>query len=109
MINGLTGIAITKLDILDGLKEVKICTSYKCDGDKLDNFPADASVLERCEPNFESFPGWKESTSGLKEYDSLPENAKSYLKAIEDMLGVEVQMISTGPGRDELISLKDQF
>lgn len=109
MINGLTGIAITKLDILDGQKEVKICTSYKCDGDTLETFPADASVLERCEPNFETFPGWKESTNGLKEYDALPANAKSYLKAIEEMLDVEVQMISTGPGRDELISLKDQF
>lgn len=109
MINGLTGIAITKLDILDGQEEIKICTSYKCGNDTLDNFPTEAAILERCEPRYESFAGWKETTSGLKDYDELPENARKYLKTIEEMLGVEVQMVSTGPRREELILVKGQF
>jgi adenylosuccinate synthase len=109
MVNGLTGIAITKLDILDGQKEIKICTSYKCGSDTIDIFPTDAAILERCEPQYKSFPGWKESTSGLTDYGGLPENARKYLKTIEEMLGVEVQMISTGPKREELILLKEQF
>jgi adenylosuccinate synthase len=109
MVNGLTGIAITKLDILDGQKEIKVCTSYECDGEVLDVFPADAAVLERCEPRYESFPGWEESTVGLTSYDELPENAREYLKVIEEMLGVEVSMISTGPKREELILVKEQF
>jgi len=109
MINGLTGVAITKLDILDGLDEIKICTSYQCDGKKVENFPSDAAMLERCVPQYESFPGWKGSTSGLNDFGDLPENARKYLKTIEEMLGVEIQLISTGPGREELISLKEQF
>ncbi len=109
MINGLTGIAITKLDILDGQKEINICTSYKCGNETLETFPTEAAILERCKPQYESFPGWNESTSGLTEYDDLPANARKYLKTIEKMLGVEVHMISTGPGREALILLEEQF
>ncbi|MEJ2324647.1 MAG: adenylosuccinate synthase [Nitrospirota bacterium] len=109
MVNGLTGIAITKLDILDGQKEIEICTSYECDGEILDVFPADAAVLERCKPRYESFPGWGESTVGLTSYDDLPDNARKYLKVIEEMLGVAVSLISTGPRREELILVKEQF
>jgi len=109
MVNGLTGIAITKLDILDGQEEVKICTSYRCGGETIEAFPTEAAILERCEPRYESFPGWKGSTNGLTDYGQLPENAVKYLRTIEEMMGVEIQMISTGPRREELILIREQF
>jgi adenylosuccinate synthase len=109
MINGLTGIAITKLDILDGLEEIKVCTSYKRGSETLKNFPREAAIIKECEPQYETFPGWKESTAGLKDFSELPDNAQQYLRGIEKMLGVEIQMISTGPRRDELILIKEQF
>lgn len=108
-INGLTGIVLTKLDILDGLEEIKVCTAYECDGKTVTEFPKEATVLARCKPVLESVPGWKGSTSGLTGYGQIPEGAVNYIKTIEKMLGVQVQMISTGPKRHELITVKEQF
>ncbi len=108
-VNGLTGIAITKLDILDGLDKVLVCTAYKMRGEIIKDFPPDAVMLEKCEPVYEEMDGWKESTAGIKEFEKLPANARNYIKWIEGTLGVRVDMISTGQRRDELIVLEEQF
>jgi adenylosuccinate synthase len=109
MINGFTGIALTKLDILDGIEKIKICTSYKHRGSTIDIFPKELNVFENCEPIYTELEGWKESTVGIKELNKLPKAAQAYIQTIEAMLGVEVQLISTGQRRDELIILKEQF
>ncbi|MBF0329081.1 MAG: adenylosuccinate synthase [Nitrospirae bacterium] len=108
-LNGLTGIALTKLDILDGLEKIKICVGYKHNGKVYDNFPKEAAVLENCELVFEEVDGWKESTLGIKDFDKLPANARAYIKKIESLVGTEIQIISTGQKRDEIIVLKEQF
>ena len=108
-INGLTGIGLTKMDILDSLEKIKLCVGYKYDGKVYDTFTTDLDVLKRCEPVYEEMPGWKESTVGIKEFDRLPSNAKSYIKKIEYLLKTPIQIISTGPKRDEIIVLDGQF
>ena len=108
-INGITGITITKLDILDGLDTIKICTAYKYKGKIYDEFPKEMSIFNECEPVYEEVEGWKTSTSGIKDFRKLPEAAKAYIKKVETMFGVKVQMISTGQRRDELIQIKEQF
>jgi adenylosuccinate synthase len=108
-INGFTGIAITKLDILDGMDVIKICTSYRHNGKNYEEFPKEINIFEECEPVYEELEGWSETTVGIKDFNRLPETAKTYIKKIEKMLGVEVQIISTGQRRDELIQLKEQF
>lgn len=108
-INGLTGIAITKLDILDGLDNIKICVGYKYNGKLYEELPKEAEILENCEPVYEEMKGWKERTVGVRNFDKLPANAKAYIKKIEEMLNVEVQIVSTGQKRDEIILLKEQF
>ena len=108
-INGLTGIAITKLDILDGLESIKICTSYKHNGKIYREFPKELNIFQECEPVYEEMQGWKESTLGATAFDGLPGAAKAYVGKIEKMLGVEVHLISTGQRRDELIQIQEQF
>jgi adenylosuccinate synthase len=108
-INGFTGIAITKLDILDGMDVIKICTSYRHKGKNYEEFPKEINIFEECEPAYKELEGWSETTVGIKDFNRLPETAKIYIKKIEKMLGVEVQIISTGQRRDELIQLKEQF
>ncbi len=108
-INSLTGLCITKLDVLDGLETLKLCTSYKYDGDMLELPPLGADAIEQCEPVYEEMPGWTDSTEGVRDYDSLPENAKKYLKRMEEIVGVPVDIISTGPERDETIILNHPF
>jgi len=109
MINGFTGIALTKLDILDGVEKIRICTSYKYNGSLIDLFPKELSILEQCEPVYAELEGWTESTSGITHLNRLPKAARAYIQTIESMLGVEVQLVSTGQRRDELIVLKEQF
>ena len=108
-INGLTGIALTKLDILDGLDKIHICTAYKRGGSLHYDFPKEFSLLEQSEPVYEEVEGWKEGTTGIREFKRLPENAQRYIRKIEDILGVPVDIISTGQRRDELIILRDEF
>jgi len=108
-INGATGIALTKLDILDGLDSIKICTGYRHGGRIYDEFPKEMNIFEECEPVYEEMKGWDSSTLGIREFSKLPGKAKAYIKTIERMLGVKVHMISTGQRRDELIALKGQF
>jgi len=102
-INGLSGLCITKLDVLDGVEAVKICVGYQLEGAFSEIFPVGAEELERCEPVYEELPGWMESTVGIKSYDALPKAARAYLKRIEALAGVPIDLISTGPERDETI------
>jgi adenylosuccinate synthase len=100
---------VTKLDVLDGLEDMKICTGYKIDGRLSDILPVGADDLERCEPVYESMPGWSESTVGAKTFEALPAAARAYIKRMEELCGVPVDMISTGPDRDETIVLRHPF
>jgi adenylosuccinate synthase len=108
-INGLTGFCVTKLDVLDGLEEIKICTSYTLNGQRVENLPLDADAWCELEPQYESFPGWSESSRGATSLDQLPGNARSYLKTMEDLCGAPVHMVSTGPDRKEIIVLRYPF
>ena len=108
-INGVSGLCITKLDVLDGLETLRICTGYRIDGALTDIPPPGAEAMEKCEPVYESLSGWTQSTFGIKRLDDLPEAARGYLKRIEAICGVPVDMISTGPDREETIVLRHPF
>jgi adenylosuccinate synthase len=108
-INGISGLCVTKLDVLDGVDELKVCTGYRIDGQLSDILPVGAEELARCEPVYETLPGWKGTTFGIKALNELPVNARSYLKRIEEICGVSVDMISTGPDRSETILLRHPF
>ncbi|SLM64719.1 MULTISPECIES: adenylosuccinate synthase [Dickeya] len=109
-INSLSGFCLTKLDVLDGLNEVKICVGYRMpDGSEVDVTPLAADGWEGIEPIYEAMPGWSESTFGVKEYAKLPQAALNYIKRIEEVTGVPVDIISTGPDREETMILRDPF
>ena len=108
-INGVTGICLTKLDVLDGLEQLKICTGYKVDGKDVDIFPLGAEDAARCVPVYEEMPGWKETTVGAKTMDALPANARAYVARIGELIGVPIDMVSTGPDREETIVLRHAF
>lgn len=108
-INSVTGMCITKLDVMDGLDTVKICVAYKLDGREVATPPVGADRFEQCEPVYIEMPGWKESTVGVKTRDALPENARSYLRRIEELCETPIDIISTGPDRDETIVLHHPF
>jgi len=108
-INGVSGLCITKLDVLDGFDELRICTGYIIDGKLTDMPPPGAEAMERCEPVYETLSGWSSSTVGVKQREELPTNARAYLERIEKICGVPVDMISTGPDRDETIVLRHPF
>ncbi len=108
-LNSLTGFAMTKLDVLGGLEELKICTAYTYEGNELLEFPADLNVLSQCEPVYETVPGWSEDISSIRSHEDLPENTKSYLKRIEALTETPIDIISVGPGRDETIVMKNSF
>lgn len=108
-INGVSGMCLTKLDVLDGLESLKLCTGYRLDGKTVDIFPVGAEDAARCEPIFEEMPGWKDSTVGAKTLDALPANACAYIKRIEELVGVPIDMVSTGPDREETIVLRHPF
>ena len=108
-INGLTGLCITKLDVLDGITELNICTGYELDGKRIDMFPIGADDVARCKPVYETLPGWSENTFGLSRWEDLPKNAQAYLKRLEQLCDVPVDIVSTGPERDETIVLRHPF
>ena len=109
MINGVSGLCITKLDILDGMPEIKVCNGYKYDGGIIDLLPSGAEDAARCEPVYETFEGWSDSTFGVKKREKLPQNARKYLDKLEALCGVPIDMISTGPDRDETIVQRHPF
>jgi adenylosuccinate synthase len=104
-LNGLTGLAITKLDVLGGLKELKICTAYRYEDRIIDTFPASLKVLEKCEPVYETMAGWDEDISTTTHFDALPGQVKRYLERIEALSGVPIQIVSVGPQRDRTMVL----
>ena len=108
-LNGASGLCITKLDVLDGVEAVKICVGYELEGTFSEILPVGAEELERCHPVYEELPGWMENTVGIRSYESLPKGARAYLERIEELAGVPVDLISTGPDREETIVRRHPF
>ena len=109
IINGVSGLCITKLDVLDGLSEIQICTGYELDGRVVDILPLDADEIVACRPVYETLPGWSDSTAGLTNWEQLPLNARRYLERMQALIGVPIDMVSTGPDRVHTILLRHPF
>ena len=107
--SSITSLCVTKLDVLDGLSTVKICIGYELDGKRIDDFPLDISLLDKCIPIYQDFSGWQDSTIGITEYSNLPDNARYYLEWIEDKLNTPIDIVSTGPDREQTIIKKNPF
>jgi adenylosuccinate synthase len=108
-ISGIDGIALTKLDVLDGLPELKVCTGYRLDGALIEHLPASESAQQRVEPVYEIIPGWSGSTAGARSWAQLPAEAVKYVKRIEELIGAPVTLLSTSPERDDTILMKNPF
>ena len=108
-VSGIDGIALTKLDVLDGFEEIKICVGYTLDGDKLDRLPAGQNAQARVQPVYETFEGWSQSTRGARSWAELPAQAVKYVRRIEELIGCPVTLLSTSPERDDTILMKDPF
>jgi len=108
-VNGLSGLCITKLDVLDGLQELKLCTGYELDGEHIDLLPLGADEIERCKPIYETMEGWSESTVGATDYEQLPVAARLYLQRIEHVTGVPIHLVSTSPDREHTIMVRHPF
>jgi len=106
-INGLDGLALTKLDVLDGLERIDICTAYRCGDRSLTEFPSDVAQLAQCEPVYESMPGWTTPTAGVRDFDRLPAAARAYIARLEEVSGVRAAIVSTGSERDDTIVRDD--
>lgn len=104
-INGFTGIVLTRLDILDGMDDVKICVGYRVGDREVERFPANTALLEECEPIYEKMPGWHEPTASATQIQQLPQNALDYVRRVETLVGCDAQIISTGPSREETIAI----
>jgi adenylosuccinate synthase len=109
IINGISGLCITKLDVLDGLKDIQVCVGYELAGKRIDILPLDADDIVACQPVYETFPGWTESTVGLTQWDQLPLNARRYLERVQSLIGAPIDMVSTGPDRDHTILLRHPY
>ena len=109
LVNGFTGIVLTRLDILDDFDSVKVCVGYEVNGERVHRFPANTGLLARCEPIYEELPGWDKPTASATQLSQLPENALAYVKRIEELVGCKVQIISTGPRREETIQVEPVF
>ena len=103
------GIALTKLDVLDELDEIKICVEYELNGKKINYFPAATEDQFKIKPIYKSFAGWKTNTQGIRNIKDLPENAKRYIYALEDFIGAKISSISTSPEREDTILIEDPF
>jgi adenylosuccinate synthase len=106
---GVDGIALTKLDVLDGFDQIKVCTGYQIDGQTLDYLPADANLQARLTPVYETLDGWKETTHGARSWADLPANAIKYVRRVEELIGAPVALLSTSPDRDDTITVQDPF
>ena len=109
MINGINGLCVTKLDVLDGEPTVRVCVGYRYRGQETDQAPLDAAGWHECQPVYQNFEGWSETTRGAKRFSDLPRNAQRYLEGVQDLVGCPVAMVSTGPDRLENIVLQDPF
>lgn len=108
-VNSVSGIALTKLDVLDGFEEIKVCTGYRLDGALLDHLPASSVRQDRVEPVYETMAGWRESTQGARSWAELPATAVKYIRRIEELIGAPVHLLSTSPERDDTIMVRDPF
>jgi adenylosuccinate synthase len=108
-VNGMSGIVLTKLDVLDKMDKIKICTSYKYKNKTIKNFPTEPEILNNCKPIYETMPGWNKDTSGIREFKKLPLNARRYVRRIEELIGTKAFIISVGAERNEAIHIKDPF
>jgi adenylosuccinate synthase len=108
-VNGLSGLCITKLDVLDGLSELQLCVGYELDGERVDILPMGADEIARCKPIYETLPGWSHSTVGVTDYAKLPQAAQRYLQRIEAVTGVPIHMVSTSPDRDHTIMMHHPY
>jgi adenylosuccinate synthase len=108
LINNLDSLVITKLDILDELEQIKVCTGYRYKGSRLRAFPPEIEVLEQCQPEYVTLKGWKKKTAGIQEMSELPVLARDYLKRLSDMVNTEITVVSTGPDREETIVVSPQ-
>ncbi|MBK7263970.1 MAG: adenylosuccinate synthase [Rubrivivax sp.] len=109
VINGVSGLCITKLDVLDGIDQIQVCVGYELGGQQIDILPLDADDIVACRPVYESLPGWRESTAGLTNWEQLPTNARRYLERIQQLIGAPIDMVSTGPDRVHTILLRHPF
>jgi adenylosuccinate synthase len=107
--SGITGIALTKLDVLDGLEEIKICVGYRLDGREIDYLPASQAAQARVEPIYETLEGWKDTTAGARSWNDLPAQAVKYVRHVEELIGAPVALLSTSPERDDTILVQDPF
>lgn len=107
--SGIDGIALTKLDVLDGLDEIKVCVGYRLDGEEIDYLPAAQEMQRRVEPIYESLEGWRESTAGARSWAELPAQAVKYVRHVEELIGTQVALLSTSPERDDTILVHDPF
>jgi adenylosuccinate synthase len=107
--NGLSGLALTKLDVLSGMERIEVCVGYRLDGELRDELPTEPGDIERAEPVYETFDGWDDDIRDVREFDALPVEAKRYLRRLEALLGVDVNLLSLGPGRAETILIKNPF
>jgi adenylosuccinate synthase len=107
--SGITGIALTKLDVLDGLDEIKVCVAYELDGKRIDYLPASMDAQARVKPIYETLEGWKDTTAGARSWNELPAQAVKYVRYIEELIGTPVSMLSTSPERDDTILVTDPF
>jgi len=104
-----SGIALTKLDVLDGFEELRICTGYRLDGAEIDHLPTAAAQQARVEPVYETLPGWSESTAGARRWLDLPAEAIKYVKRVEELIETPVALLSTSPERDDTILVTDPY
>ena len=109
IINGISGLCITKLDVLDGLHEIKVCVGYELKGRRIDILPLDADDIVACVPIYDSFPGWSQTTYGITQWDKLPLDARRYLERVQDFIGAPIDMVSTGPDREHTILLRHPY
>ena len=106
-LNGLSSLAITKLDVLTGLDQLKVCVGYEIDGEQVTSRPASMKKMGQCKPVYKELPGWQEDITQARQVGELPKNAQAYVRAIEEVTEVPVSIISVGPGREETIVLQD--
>jgi len=108
-VNGLTGIALTKLDVLSEFDTIKVCTGYTLDGKALETLPAQLELFEKCQPVYEELPGWKQDITAAQTFEELPANARSYVKRLEELAGCQIVLVSVGPRRDQTITIRNPF
>ena len=108
-LNSITGIALTKLDVLTGFKKIPICTAYCYDGKTLDDFPASLKVMQNAQPIYEEMAGWETPLDDVREFSALPTHAQKYVRRLEELVKTKIILVSVGPGREQTILLKNPF